>query len=626
MRNFERWHGRLAHAKGFRSLRTAESHTPRATRTGWKPVPRLCMLVLMLAASCVRADELFSATRAHTIDLSLSADAWKLMQPGAGSHAVRAAVSAKKTAPADVALRHGSAGEGPYAYVAADITFDGQSLDGVGIRFKGGLSYSSSVGPRRPMKLDFGRFVDGRHFAGLATLNLNNQALDPSQAREALAFHLFRATGVPAPRTGFALVTLTVPGLYDHEFLGLYTLIEEVDGRFLKRNFTDPGGLLLKPGGMRGLAYFGDDWRQYTPYLPKSDPVDPALARRVVDLATLVHRADDAAFASRVGGLLDVDEFLGYVAVNAALTNFDSFLSTGHNYYLYVRPEDQRLVFIPWDLNMSFGGYSWVGSTAEVADTSITHPYVDHNRLIERVLAIPAYRQLYDQHLRRLTAPGKGAFTPESVRRRLAKFEPVFAAATESATRAGKYNSPATRPALTDRLDPPPLLPYVEARAASIRAQLAGQRPGHIPAFVDPDRVPAGWATIVRPAAALLAALDADHDGRVSETEARRAIDPLFTSKATTRPNEPFLDEPALAAALAPLLTDDQRRCAAPQAWASWLFRAGARADRKSDRRRLSPDDLLALYRRWLASDDLDHDGQLAGREIIEAMSGVGPP
>ena len=38
-----------------------------------------------------------------------------------------------------------------------------------------------------------------------------------------------RAAGVPAPRTAYAEVTLTVPGKFDREYLGLYTVIEQVD-------------------------------------------------------------------------------------------------------------------------------------------------------------------------------------------------------------------------------------------------------------------------------------------------------------------------------------------------------------------------------------------------------------
>ena len=62
-------------------------------------------------------------------------------------------------------------------------------------------------------------------------------AIDPSKAREALAFALFREAGVPAPRTALAEVTLSVPGRHEKAYLGLYTLVEPVDRAFLKERF-----------------------------------------------------------------------------------------------------------------------------------------------------------------------------------------------------------------------------------------------------------------------------------------------------------------------------------------------------------------------------------------------------
>src|ERR1041385_9565467 len=125
------------------------------------------------------------------------------------------------------------------------------------------------------------------------------------------------------------------------------------------------------------------------------------ICQKIIDFAKLIHRADDATFRAKIGSLLAVDEFLRYVAVNSALINFDSFLSTGHNYYLYVNPADGRIHFIPWDTNMSFGGYGWLGTDEEMAETSITRSYADHNILIERLLDIDEYARAYSSMARR---------------------------------------------------------------------------------------------------------------------------------------------------------------------------------------------------------------------------------
>src|SRR5256885_38281 len=83
-----------------------------------------------------------------------------------------------------------------------------------------------------------------------------------AKVREPLSYAVFRAAGVPAPRTAYAEVTLTVPGKYDKEYVGLYTLVEQVDKVFLKDRFKKAGGLLVKPEGLQGgLPYLGEDWK-----------------------------------------------------------------------------------------------------------------------------------------------------------------------------------------------------------------------------------------------------------------------------------------------------------------------------------------------------------------------------
>src|SRR5436190_8033674 len=314
--------------------------------------------------------ELFDPARAHTIHIRISAEGWNLLQPGAGAAKAAGVTNRAQAKIAGVQLRARSPS---YAYVLSEVEFDGRRIADVALRFKGNSSYAVSAGTlRRPMRMDFDRFEEGRRFAGVQSLNLSNTSFDPSQIREAIGFWLFQKLNVPACRTGHALVYLTVEGKYVREYLGLYTLIEEVDENFLKKHFGNVDGLLIKPAGMRGFAYLGEKWQQYRDICSPRSKEPPGACQKIIDFARLIHRADDATFRAKIGSFLAVDEFLRYVAVNSAILNFDSFLSTGHNYYLYVNPADRRIYFIPWDTNMSFGGYGWLGTDEEIARTSIT--------------------------------------------------------------------------------------------------------------------------------------------------------------------------------------------------------------------------------------------------------------
>src|SRR5262249_42701430 len=109
----------------------------------------------------------------------------------------------------------------------ATVEFSGETYHDVGPRCKGnGTLFGSMQALKKPMKLDFKQFMPKRRFHGVKMLNLNNNTTDPSRMREALSYQLFRQAGIPSPRTGYARVYLTVPGKYQRQYLGLYTLVE----------------------------------------------------------------------------------------------------------------------------------------------------------------------------------------------------------------------------------------------------------------------------------------------------------------------------------------------------------------------------------------------------------------
>src|SRR5207247_6089896 len=132
--------------------------------------------------------------------------------------------------------------------------------------------------------------------------------------------------------------------------------------------------------------------------------VSYADAKLFIAFDQLVDESNDSEFRAEIARHLDVDQFLRFLAVQTATANLDSFLSMGHNHYLYRNPETGKLNWIPWDLNEAFGRFRGGGSEEQQIDLSIDHPYVGENRLIQRLLAIPEYRTNYDHHLEKLAA------------------------------------------------------------------------------------------------------------------------------------------------------------------------------------------------------------------------------
>ena len=70
-----------------------------------------------------------------------------------------------------------------------------------------------------------------------------------------------------------------------------------------------------------------------------------------------------------------MEAFLKFIAANALLSNLDSYLGFGHNYYLYLIPRSNKFVFIPWDLDLSLATWPAVGTPEQLVQLSIRHPH-----------------------------------------------------------------------------------------------------------------------------------------------------------------------------------------------------------------------------------------------------------
>ena len=360
------------------------------------PVPRpgmsrVALLSLgMVAASCFSrpllaqetvanqpGDELFRTGRLVQLHLTLAEEQFAALKPtnrgrfggmGFGGRGGPERPPNREEPPAEPRDTHRNTFGTEFPWSEGKLEVDGETFQKVGVRWKGNYTYMvAGQALKRPLKIDINRRKQKQRLDGLTMLNLHTNATDPSRAREAFAFGVFRDAGVPAPRTVFAELRWTVPGQYDRELAGLYTLTEQVNARFLKRQFGDGSGLLLKPENLQGgPSYFGDTWSDYAAlYHPQNEgTADEKL--RLMEFCWLVSVGTDEEFAKEIGGFLEVDPFLKFIALNALLSNMDSYLGFGHNYYLYLVPGKNRFVFIPWDLDLSLATWPAVG-TPEVA-------------------------------------------------------------------------------------------------------------------------------------------------------------------------------------------------------------------------------------------------------------------
>jgi spore coat protein H len=433
--------------------------------------------------------DVFGLTKVWQFHLELTTKDWDKMQPTGGMR-FPGGFGPKRTddkpgeKPIDV---HKGSGFGlEFPWVHADLSAEGKNYKDVGLRYKGNATYgTTSRGLKRNFRIDLDHYDDRPRFHGLKSITLNAGGLDPSRGREAFSYAVFRAVGVPAPRTAFAELTISMPGKYDKEFVGLYTFVEHVDKTFLMDRFKNNKGLLMKPEGVRDIQYLGEDWKRYEPqYRPKHDPTAKE-KRRVIEFAKLVDRGGDEEFQKQIASYLDVDQFLRFVAVNAYLVTIDNFFMGGHNYFLYLNPQTNKFVFIPWDMDVSLAGVPFVGSAEQRMDLSLTHPHAGQHKLIDRLLAMNDVNESYQKLLKELAGT---AFSRE---RLLAEVDAIESVTGERLAREKKATEArqegAGGPGLGFALgrgmfgQGPSLRTFVEKRTASVAAQLAGERKGYVP-------------------------------------------------------------------------------------------------------------------------------------------------
>jgi spore coat protein CotH len=355
------------------------------------------------------------------------------------------------------------------------------------VRYKGnGTFLSSRETLKRSLKLDLNHFVKGQKLAGMSQLNLHNSVRDPSGMNEAIAYRLFRDAGLPAPRTAYAKVIVTVPGKHDRRYFGLYNLIEDVGSAFAKDRFAVKKGAILKPVTPNLFSDLGDDWKNYNQtYDPKGDLSDEQ-KRRVIEFSKFASSASEQDFASRIGEYLDIDNFACYMAVTAWLADLDGMLGPGQNYYLYLHPKTQKFLFIPWDQDQPFGQFPR-GTQEQRENLSIQKPWTGENRFLERVYKVDAFKAAY---LKRLTELNKTIFEPERLHRQVDELAAVLRAPIqeESPERLSEFNKAVAGQTLTIVMGPgfaggtavTPIKPFVKARVKSVADQLAGKSEGKV--------------------------------------------------------------------------------------------------------------------------------------------------
>jgi spore coat protein H len=305
------------------------------------------------ALQTANAAELFAATAVPTFDFYLPAADWEALK-----------VHAREE-----------------QFTPAQACFNGRALGTIGLRFKG--SYGSLyecfdaqgnlICPRLSMKIKVDEYVGDQRFFGLKKLAFNAYRYDDSRMKEKLAYDLYRASGIVAPRSAWAVVKV------NGESQGLFGIVEVVDGRFTADRWpANPDGNLYKE---LWPTHASDN--QILAALETNEEVGDISGYH--GFAQAFTAADDASRLATLGSYMDLDYFARFMAVEDAVISYDGItyfwtdgvITNNHNYFVY-EESATRFTLIPWDLESTF----WIDPnhaaphwTVIPADCSLTYPY-----------------------------------------------------------------------------------------------------------------------------------------------------------------------------------------------------------------------------------------------------------
>ncbi len=452
-----------------------------------------------------------------------------------------------------------------FKQVHADMEFEGESFKDVAVRYKGnGTFMESRASLKRSLKVDLNKHVKGQKLAGVSTLNLHSNVTDASWMNEPLSYRLYRDAGVPSPRTAYARVFVTVPGKFEKQYLGLYSLVEDVSkSPFCEENFGTKKGAIFKPVTPNLFSDLGEDWAKYNQTYDPKDDLSEKESKRVIEFCRLVTKADDTEFAAKVADYVELDAFARYMAVTVWLSTIDSILSVGQNYHLYLHPKTNQFQFIPWDLDHSFGQFPIGVSQEQRENLSIQKPWRGQNRFFERIFKVEAFKQLY---LSRIAEFNQTLFKPERFAEQVDELAATIRTAVkeESEEKLARFEKAVAGEPLEGRSFGPgapagqpikPIKTFVKVRAQSVSDQVAGKSEG-VTLDAAPGRPggrPGGFGagTFIGPL--FMKAFDANNDTALTREEFLQGFNGWFASWNTDKSG--VLDEPQLRAGIDKELT-----------------------------------------------------------------------
>ena len=226
-------------------------------------------------------------------------------------------------------------------YMRSDVTIDGVAYPQSGVKYKGNSSYNNGSS-KKPFRIDLSEYTDGQSHDGLKKLVLNNGFKDPTLLREKIMLDFLNAHGIAAPRCGFARFYV------NNQYRGLYTVVEDVNKTFLEDRFGNKSGNLFKGDPKGTLVCKGASQSLYTTDFELKTNETTNDWSDLIHFIGVLNNTPNTTLPDSLAAYLNLNSWFDYWAAHNMFVNLDSYVGSGHNYFLYHNAGTGKFEWITW--------------------------------------------------------------------------------------------------------------------------------------------------------------------------------------------------------------------------------------------------------------------------------------
>ncbi|WP_066304952.1 CotH kinase family protein [Bacillus sp. FJAT-29814] len=215
-------------------------------------------------------------------------------------------------------------------------------------RNKIGLCYRGNVIRKKKKKSYHILFQKPAFVNGAHEIHLNAEFSDISLSRNKLSLDFFEKIGVVSPHSKHVLLYI------NGTCMGIYLELESFDQYLLKKRKLPLGPIIYATNYHANFSLLTPEKNVKTSLLEgytlkygsKKDLSD------LEQLIAMINSLKNEAFKEEIPNLLDVDQYLTWLAGVVCTQNFDGFI---HNYALYKNGETGLYEITPWDYDGTWG-------------------------------------------------------------------------------------------------------------------------------------------------------------------------------------------------------------------------------------------------------------------------------